>query len=557
MECLVERSKNGFYRLFVRKVIDRVGRDKYVFAVGKKEDTRDSHIINTLNSLGILTYRESFELLREALRELGSNGVIIDYDPNAVAVIDGYVYLRTDDDKRIKVKPIFYPLQETGEIQILLSYDHCQNLSLESSIQKTEERGDIICFTFKDVVKQALLFHASDIHILPKTDYYRVFFRMDGRFLEIPEFLMNVEQGKAFSRMIRIEASDHTKGNFNIDETKVSQLGKIEYVDLGVGLRLEFVPDGRTLEHVDITARIISKGALHISEDMGGNLRKCGFAEDDIISFGSVTRRKTGLFVVSGIVNSGKSTTIWNILPALDRTKKIGTVEDPVECVLDRHNIIQHQIYEPEKENLKMGFEQFIKSFKRGDYDVVFIGEWRKSKGLTEAIIEQANAGQLIFTTLHIKSSFEIYSAINEMFHIPKNVSARMVHMSLNQLLLPKLCSHCRVKAEIDFTQDDVRYLNILSKMEKEKLLSFSCIGYRRNEEGCSYCYHTGYKGRTVIYDYFIPTQEFISEVIKNDLSPNDIKNLALMYGIGKTKLAVFLERIREGVIEKSCVEEI
>src|SRR5208283_2082520 len=327
MECLAEQSKNGFYRLFVRKVIDRVGRDKYVFAVGKKEDTKDFHIINTLNSLGILTFRETFEILKESLRELGGDSVIIDYDPSDITVIDGDVYLCLDDGSRLKVKPIFYPQHEEDEIQILLSYDHWQNLSLESSIQKTEERGDLICFTFKDVVKQALLFNASDIHILPKTDHYRVFFRIDGRFLEIPEFLMNVEQGKAFSRMIRIEASDHTKGNFNIDETKVSQLGKIEYVDLGVGLRLEFVPDGRTLEHVDITARIISKGALHISEDMGGNLRKCGFAEDDIISFQSVTRRKTGLFVVSGIVNSGKSTTIWNILPALDRTKKIGTVE--------------------------------------------------------------------------------------------------------------------------------------------------------------------------------------------------------------------------------------
>ncbi|HXW69727.1 MAG TPA: ATPase, T2SS/T4P/T4SS family [Dissulfurispiraceae bacterium] len=557
MECLAELSKNGFYRLFVRKAIDKVGRDKYVFAVGKKEDTKDSHIINTLNSLGILTYRESFEILKEALRETGREGVITDYDPNDVTVIDGDVYLCSDDGSRIKVKPIFYPLNDTDQIQILLSYDHCQNLSLESSIQKTEERGDILCFTFKDVVRQSLLLNASDIHILPKTDHYRVFFRIDGRFLEIPEFLMNAEQGKAFSRMIRIEASDHTKGHFNIDETKVSQLGKIEYADLGVGLRLEFVPDGRTLEHVDITARIISKGALHISENMGCNLRKCGFAEDDVIFFESATRRKTGLFVVSGIVNSGKSTTIWNILPALDRTKKIGTVEDPVECVLDRHNIIQHQIYEPEKENLKMGFEQFIKSFKRGDYDVVFIGEWRKSRGLTEAIVEQANAGQLIFTSLHIKSSFEIYSAINEMFHIPNNISARLVLMSLNQLLLPKLCRHCKIETEIVFLQDDVRYLNTQTKIEKEKLLSFSARGYRRNEEGCSYCYHTGYVGRTVIYDYFIPTQEFISEVIKNDLSPNDIKNLAVTCGIGKTKLSVFLDRVREGVIEKSCVEEI
>src|SRR5208283_4120521 len=109
MECLAERSKNGFYRIFVRKVIDRVGRDKYVFAVGKKEGTRDSHRINTLNSLGILTYRESVEILKEAVRESGSEGVIIDYDANDVTLIDGYVYLCADDGNRIKVKPIFYP----------------------------------------------------------------------------------------------------------------------------------------------------------------------------------------------------------------------------------------------------------------------------------------------------------------------------------------------------------------------------------------------------------------------------------------------------------------
>lgn len=556
-EPLERRKKdNNFYRMFVSRVIERVGRDKYIFAAGKKDETRDIHIINTLNSLRILTHKECFEILKSIVSETMFSNVIIDYTLHDIVVADSQVYYRNEDGTRIKVIPVFFPL-DTVDFQLLLSYDDYCNISLETCLQKTEEKGEIISFTFRDIVRDALRLNASDIHIVPKGDHYRVFFRIDGRLVEMHNFLMNSSQGVDFTRMIRIEASKHTKGSFNIDETKVSQLGRIEYTDIGVSLRLEFVPDGRSLEHVDTTARLISKPGLDIIDDLTMNLSKCGFQEEDIPVIEAVSRRSNGLCVVSGMVNSGKSTTILNILPALERSKKIGTVEDPVECVLNRPNIVQHQIFEPENEALHMGFEKYIRSFKRGDYNVVFVGEWRKGVGLSEAIVEQANAGQLIFTTLHIKSSFEIYSALEEIFGLPKRVSARLLILSLNQILLPKLCPKCKQEDKIFFSSDDVRYLNFLSAADRGNLLSFTAEGYKRNEKGCDYCFNTGYKGRTMVYDYFLPTQNLIDEVIKNDLSPNDVRQFVLKESIAKTKVTVFMDRLREGVLDKRFIEAI
>lgn len=572
---IVDNRKNGFYQLFIDKVIwalgkkcvteqscddesmiRSLGKKRYVSIVCKKEEMKDTSIIRTMNSLGDLTYQESYELLKEVVTELGCKGIIINYDPNAIMVISGEVYYQ-DGTNCIKVTPVFYP-EDTNNIQILMNYNQWINFSFERLGQKKDDKGDIVSFSFQEIVSKALMLNASDIHILPKPDHYRVFFRIDTMLIEMPEYLMNIEQGLEFSKMVRMEARHYTKGEFEPDETKVSQLGKIEYEkELGVGVRLEFVPDGRTHIHTDITARIISMQGQELSENIESNLKKLAFFDEDIPALKAAAQRKNGLFIISGVTNSGKSTTLWNILPAIDRTKKIGTVEDPIECVFNRHNIVQHQICEvPDNEKLSMGFQKYIKSFKRGDYDVVFIGEWRKSDGLKDAIVEQVNAGQLIFTTVHISNPFEIYNALQEMFDVPLHVSTRMVLMSLNQILLPKLCDKCRKQVDIRFSDSEVQYLNFLTKEEKKTLVDFRGSGYKRNEKGCPNC-REGIKGRTVIYEYFTPTQELIDDIVKNNLSPNSIKKQTSQDGTGRTKLSVFLERLKEGSIEQSSLKTI
>lgn len=555
-----DRRTNDFFRPFSQKVISKITRERFNAAYDKQQEMssgtqEDIHLINALHSIGDLSYEESYKLLVEVVKDAGVKNIRIDYDPANLVVENGEVYLGINNGRE-KVRPVFMP-ESSSETQILMPYDKWQVLDLKTEIQKTGEFGNNNIRDFRDVVSLAMKCRASDIHILPKHDCYRIYFTVDGRFTEAPDLIMSTVQGKALTKLIMIEAGDLTKGSYNPEETKKSQPAKMEYKDLCVGLRLEFAPDGITFEHIDTTARIIpSYTDEKISRDLSTNLKRIGYLEEDIAAFKHVMHRKNGLILFGGVVGSGKSTTICNILPTLGSDIKIVTVEDPVEYALSKYNnILQHQIYEPDNPKLQMGFEEYITSFKRGACNVVFVGEWRKTEGLTKAIIEQANAGQLLFSTIHTTSSFEIYSALYELFEVPIHTSARMILMSVNQSLIPKLCSKCKKPTNINFVQDDLKYLS-LSKIERETLLEFNIDGFSRNEKGCPHC-NNGIHDRTVVYDYFIPTQDFIRDVIKNNRGPLEIKQDMVSSGMGRSKISVFLERLKEGVVAKSSLEEI
>ncbi len=550
----VKKHAVSFYQHFKDRVIVEVGEGPYESAAIKKDFLGDEHIIKTMKLLGIMSYQDTFRVLREIVLDLKMESkIVVDYNEDSISVHDGQVYLRTHDQSTVKVVPVYYP-QSTTDLQILLPYDEYDLFSKKAVIKKDTEKEDNT-ITFIEVVQKAVMAGASDIHIKPGAEHYWIFFRIDGLLIEQSDLVMTAEQGEDLTQRIKIEAADFTKGDFSPDETKVAQAAKIDYPKMGVSVRLQFVPDGYTLRHLEVTARIITEGK-EISNNVTHNLRDLGFMEEDIHLIESVIHRRSGLIILSGITNSGKSTTIWAILPTLESTKLIATVEDPIERVINRRNIIQHQIFEPEDKSLTMGYEQYIKAFKRSDYDVVFIGEWRQSQGLTESIIEQANAGQLLYTTLHIRSSFELYSALHEMFGVEKSASSRLVLLSLNQHLLQKLCSKCKKETEVFFTENDIKYLTSLSDDDKYALLNYRAKGYERKEEGCRHCHYTGYQGRVVVYDYFLPSNELITQGIAHD-TPSDIKKKVLKLGLGRNKLSVFLERLREGVVEKKWVEVI
>jgi type II secretory ATPase GspE/PulE/Tfp pilus assembly ATPase PilB-like protein len=550
------QSRNGrFYSRFREEVIGLIGAEQYANAAMKKEALGDDHLINTLHVLDLLSYQDTFKLLKKIVAELGRDNVRVEYKQEDILIIDGEVYLRTDGNSNIKVSPEYFP-KDTTDIQLLLQYDEYERLRTKVSVKSHAHTTITQSHTFKEIVQKAVLARASDIHIQPSPDHYRVFFRIDGMLVEDPLLVMNSDQGVDLTHQIMIEANEYTRGSFRPEETKTAQAAKLVYDSLGVSLRLQFVPDGYTLKHLDTTARIITNKSTNISDNLRSNLRSLGFLEEDIPLLEGIMHRRNGLVVFSGVVGSGKSTSIWNVLPAFPQTMRIGTIEDPIEKIMNMKNIVQHQLYEPEKDDLVMGYEDFIKAFKRGDYDIIFIGEWRQSKGLTQAMIEQANAGQLIFTTLHINRSFEVYSALNEMFGVSKNTSARLILLSVNQCLLQKLCPKCKEPQEISFTEEEIHYLTTLSDIEKEKLLIFHEQGYKKSEGGCEECRYTGYKERTVVYDFFVPPQDFINKGVES-LNPADIRTTILDQGLGRTKMSVFFERLKEGIIGKEGIYKI
>lgn len=412
-----------------------------------------------------------------------------------------------------------------------------------------------------EIIRKALLRGASDVHIYHKRQFYYVYYRVHGFYVEDEENRLSVESGLEFITYLLRKASTETKGiQFNPDNRLTAQDARISLFLDGkkVDLRLVFIPDGYSLQHLEVVIRLLLSKEEEKEGDEGElekKLLNLGYLDEDILVLKTFLSKSKGVCVISGITNSGKSTLIHTLLSSI-KHRKIGTVEDPIEFYLWNKNVVQHQIFLTHDENLRMDFADYIKAFKRGDYDVIFIGEWRNHKGLTESIIEQSFAGQLIWTTLHIANSFQIYEALHHMYGVEFEELKAVLLLSWNQVLFPKLCDGCKVVIR-SLPKEFIDKLNLHFKMSlaySERILSgfYDSILSGHKEfwgkgKGCEKCGGLGYVGRTVIYDYFVPNFEFYQNL--KGFSFVDVYLTAKEFSLAKTKLDVFLEKVQKGEV--------
>jgi len=449
-----------------------------------------------------------------------------------------------------------------------ITEEHLRNAILVINREKGRRAGDIDkslnieegeeeslgARVFRDIIFSAVVKKASDVHIVPSSTSYNVFFRIDGFFVMQPELVLPEKKGDALLTYLLRRASREVRGQFNPDTRIVYQDARIsvpEVMDnfgIPLDIRIAFVPDGVTLSKMDVCIRMLYKKRKKSEHDLDLDsiLKSLGYLEEDVEVLKSITYRKNGIVVVSGITNSGKSTLVSTLLSCI-RDKKIGTIEDPIEYFVDNPNYVQHQLFISEKEKLSMDFEDYVKAFKRSDYDIVFVGEWRKHKGLTEAMLEQAYAGQLIFTTLHIGNSFQIFDATKTVFGVNPDELKPVLLLSWNQVLIPKLCEKCKKRVKKRKINKKIfsiiKNSTFLTEEMLEKIRNFEAEECFVKGEGCKECGGLGYKGRQVIYDYFVPTYD-LWEKIGNNYSPYSILKNATKK---KTKIDVFLEYVLRG----------
>jgi len=472
--------------------------------------------------------------------------------------------------------PVYlYSLPENRIIQILEStifFIEPPHKILKSDFDTSEEDYDRKIFNlYKNIFISAVDSNTSDIHIVPKTNKYLVFFRIDGIFYERKEFQMLEREGDGLITFLLRSAGKKTKGKFNPDNRMSAQDAKIVIDDIpeitkklgyDLDIRLVFVPDGVTFKNMNVTIRLLYKRMLNYeNHEIIKEILNLGYENEDANMLANIMQRRNGIIVISGITNSGKTTLATTLLNLVNQ-RKIGTIEDPIEFVLTKNNISQHQIFVTEDEKVTMDFEDYVKAFKRGDYDVVFIGEWRKHKGLTEAIIEQAYAGQLILTTLHIPTSFHLFESLEKLFNISPDYILPVLLLSFNQCLIPKLCPECKIKLSREkydaLIKSIIKDFNSVSYLGHEDIQKFLSVleNFQVGEKlfergsGCQYCNGIGYKGRTVIYDYFLPSYEISMLFSKeNKIHPyNLIKSLPFK----KIKMQTFLDKAQKGDIDIS-----
>jgi type IV pilus assembly protein PilB len=334
-----------------------------------------------------------------------------------------------------------------------------------ADMQVTAEDAPVIKLVYS-ILGQGVGEGASDIHFEPDEDEMRVRFRVDGVLREaahVPKRMIN-----AVISRVKIMS------DLNIAEKRVPQDGRVSVTveDRRVDLRVTTLP---TQRGEGATIRILDKdNAQRSLDDLGMD----GPARN---RFEHAFHQAYGAVLVTGPTGSGKSTTLYAALQALNHVeRKIITIEDPVEYQLNGINQINV--------NRKAGldFATGLRSILRADPDIVMVGEIRDGETARIAI-EAALTGHMMLSTLHTNDAPGAITRLTKM-GIEAFLIASSVDCVVAQRLARKLCSHCKRRTVIPVQALTDAGLRAAADIE----------GYE--PVGCARCNQSGYKGRVGLY---------------------------------------------------------
>jgi general secretion pathway protein E len=370
---------------------------------------------------------------------------------------------------------------------------------------------------------------ASDIHIEPQADILRVRFRVDGRTVEFDRLPLAMQAGVA-SR-VKILA------RLNIAERRLPQDGRIKTVVAGreVDIRVSTIP---VMNGESIVLRILDQSQVELSFDA------LGFERSISEKLGQLLSNPNGIILVTGPTGSGKTTTLYTALKQLNRIERtVFSVEDPVEYQLPGINQVQI------KPSIGLDFVDCLRSILRQDPDTIMIGEMRDLE--TVRIGVQASlTGHLVLSTLHTNSAAASIARILDMGAEDYLIASTLLGV-MAQRLVRRLCDNCAIDEKLDQTNLDA-LLAVLP------VSSIGSIQPRpRRSVGCSKCNHSGFSGRTTIYELLTVTPK-VRSLIRKGVSEADIvsagqsEGMATLYqcGVrkvlaGETTLAEVLEVVR------------
>jgi len=320
------------------------------------------------------------------------------------------------------------------------------------------------------LLSQAISENASDIHLEAFEDRSIVRFRVDGVLRDIvaPQRAIH---GSLVSRL-------KVMSKLDIAEKRLPQDGRISLrvADRAVDVRVSTLP---TQHGERVVLRLLDKETSRL------NIESLGMDAPTRARFDRLIHQPHGIVLVTGPTGSGKTTTLYSGLLRLDRNRlNILTVEDPIEYDLD--GVGQTQV------NLRAGltFARGLRSILRQDPDVVLVGEIRDLE--TAQIAVQASlTGHLVLSTLHTNTAIGAVTRLVDM-GVEAFLIASSIAGILAQRLVRRLCSDCAQAREPD---DGERQLLRIGADTDVKLFQ---------PVGCSRCDHTGYRGRTGIYELIV-----------------------------------------------------
>jgi len=379
------------------------------------------------------------------------------------------------------------------------------------------------------IMLTAVKAQASDIHFEPFEAEFKVRNRIDGVLYE----MMPVPKNLSGALVARIKVMSH----LDIAERRMPQDGKIlvRVGDREVDLRVSCLP---TMFGESVVIRILDRNVVNLDLD------KVGFPDDLLTTFREIIQKPNGIVVVTGPTGSGKTTTLYAALSAVNEEGvKIITTEDPVEYE------IQGLIQVPIDDEIGKTFAHCLRSILRQDPDIILVGEVR-DRDTAQIAIQASLTGHLVFTTLHTNDAPTAITRLIDM-GIEPFLLAATIETILAQRLVRTVCLKC--KTPYQPSEEELMNLGIRSRDVSSQRFYYG--------KGCETCKNTGYKGRTALFE-MLQINDTVRDLVLNKASANQIRSTAQRQGMrtlrdsGIQKIFAGLTTIEEVVRETLAVED-
>ncbi len=350
------------------------------------------------------------------------------------------------------------------------------------------------------IIREAILERATDIHVEPLENDLRIRYRIDGLLHQVavpPQLLLL--QSAIISRL-------KVMSHMDIAERRLPQDGRINLTtDSGaIDVRVSTIP---TVNGESISLRLLSR-----SDATSFGLDRLDMSEKQIATVKALLTQPNGIILVTGPTGSGKSTTLYSFLTSINAvTRRIITIEEPVEYRLP--GVSQIDV----KSEIGLTFANGLRAILRQDPNIVMVGEIRDFE-TSEIAIRAAMTGHLVFSTLHTNDAVSGITRLLDM-GIEPFLLASVVRCFLAQRLVRTICTDCKEE-----TTYPIEYLLEIGAPIPDDLKFY-------HGRGCDHCRQTGYRGRTAIYE-IVPVNEPLRRMIIRKETGSAMKARAVQDGM-------------------------
>lgn len=355
-----------------------------------------------------------------------------------------------------------------------------KSFDIASALNKDEEVINNPSVRLVDsIIREAIPFRASDIHIEPFEKVIKVRYRIDGDLqnrADIP-----IESYGAICARLKIMSG------MNIAERRTPQDGRINMIVAGkeYDFRVSCLP---TIYGEKFVIRILDKSSFNFTR------YDLGFTDNENHIVDKILARPHGIVLLTGPTGSGKSTTLYAFLKEVNKpTVNIITVEDPVEYTM--MGINQTQV----NTKANMTFAAALRSILRQDPDIIMIGEIRDEE-TAQIAIRSAITGHLVFSTLHTNDAPGAIIRLEDMGVPDYLVSDALVGV-IAQRLVKRLCPACKKRGKTN-----AKEMELLGIAEPISIF---------RPQGCQFCNNTGYKGRVAVHEVMYVTDELKALIVR------------------------------------------